>query len=62
LVNPVGAPVSVGSTFGQFIEACRQLGITDDLPLASIEYGVARFGSSRIVVEVGEQGIEVREI
>ncbi len=62
LVNPIGAPVMAGRTFGQFIEACRALGVTNDMDLASIEYGCARFGSGRMVVEIGEQGIEIREL
>jgi hypothetical protein len=62
LTEAVGAPRSIGHTFGSFIEACRKAGITDDMELGSIEVGIARFGSGRIVAEIGEAGIEVREI
>jgi hypothetical protein len=62
VTNPIGAPTTAGRTFGQFIEACRTLGVTDDMDLASIEYGCARFGSGRMVVEIGDSGIEIREL
>ena len=62
LVNPIGSPVAAGRTVGQFINALRALGLTDDMGLASIEYGVAQMGSGRLVAEIGDHGIEVREL
>lgn len=53
---------AAGQTFGDFIEACRALGIRDGDPLGSIEYGVAQMGTGRIVFEVNEDGVEIREV
>jgi hypothetical protein len=50
-------------TFGEFIKAARELGISDHDPLASIEYGVSGTGSGFIRMERDEDGaIEVREV
>ena len=62
LTEAVGAPKPAGHTFGSFVEACRKLGITDEMELASVEYGIAQLASGRLVAEVGPDGIEVREI
>lgn len=55
--------VSAGTTVGEFKQALAQLGVTDDMDLASIEYGVARFGNGCLVVDVDPDGngIEIRE-
>ena len=48
-----------GQTIGSFIEALRTFG--EDTLLASIEYGIAQDGNGRIVAELTEQGLEIRE-
>lgn len=53
--------VDAGQTVGDFIAALRQLGITDDMPLASIEYGIRKIGSGRVTVDVEHDGLEIRE-
>jgi hypothetical protein len=50
-----------GSTWGDFKAAMARAGITDDMPLASIEYGIRRQSTGRITVDVDEGGIEIRE-
>jgi hypothetical protein len=51
-----------GSTFGDFILACRQLGIRDSDPLGSIEYGIAQIGTGRVITDRDEFGaVEIRE-
>ena len=53
--------VPVGSTFGDFIAACRALGIRDDMLLASCEFGIAQTGNGYLTVDVAADGIELRE-
>lgn len=57
-----GAAKPVGSTWGSFKSAVEALGVRDDDTLACIEYGVRYAGSSYIVRDEDEDGIEVREI
>lgn len=55
--------IYAGKTFGEFVAACYQAGLTSATPLASIEFGVAEFGKRRIVVEDDEFGAsEIREV
>lgn len=50
-------------TFGEFIKACRDIGIHDDDPLSMIEYGCSQLGSGFICKERDEDdGIEIREV
>ena len=53
--------LEAGRTWGSFKQAMEGLGITEDMPLASIEFGVSQYGNGRIVVDVNEDGLEVRE-
>ena len=59
-----GRAKSAGRTFGEFIAACRALGIGDETPLAFIEYGVKQGGLGAIEVCPDEDplGIGVREL
>lgn len=50
-----------GYTFGSFIAAVRALGVTDDMPLSSIEFGVAQSGNGCITVDIEQGAIEIRE-
>jgi len=51
-----------GVTFGDFVAACKAAGMTKHTELASIEYGIAQYGSGRIRVEQTDDGVEVREV
>jgi hypothetical protein len=53
--------VPAGLTYGDFKEAMRQLGVTDDMPLASIEYGCSRYGNGRLTLDTASDGVEIRE-
>jgi len=55
------AGVPAGQTWGEFKEAMRHLGVSDDMPLASIEYGVSQVGNGRLVIDTEPHGIEIRE-
>lgn len=50
-----------GHTFGSFLAAVRALGVTDDMPLSSIEFGVAQTGTGCITVDIDQGAIEIRE-
>ena len=54
--------VPAGETFGDFVKACRDAGVHDDMLLESIEYGVMQHGTGRISVEIGEVGIAISEV
>lgn len=50
-------------TFGEFVKAAHELGISDHDPLASVEYGVSQAGTGFIKMERDEDGaIEIREV
>jgi len=51
--------IPAGTSIGDFVEALLQCG--RDQPLASIEYGISSWGTGRLIVDVTEQGIEIRE-
>lgn len=54
---------AAGLTFGDFVRACRSLGVADSDPLDSIEYGIAQMGSGVIAVERPSGiGVEIREV
>lgn len=54
--------VPAGTTFGDLIAAARALGVTDSTPLASIEYGVSRYGNGRLTIDRDGAGVvELRE-
>lgn len=55
--------VFAGQTFGGFVQAALRLGVTDDTPLASIEFGVSRHGNGRLTIDrdADPLGIELRE-
>lgn len=55
------AGMPAGATWGEFKEAMRHLGIADDMPLASIEYGVSQFGNGRLVLDTEPDGVVIRE-
>lgn len=59
LLSRSGVPA--GLTFGDFISAMRQLGVTDATPLASIEYGCGQFGNGRLTRDDASDGVEIRE-
>ncbi len=50
-----------GVTFGDFIAACKAAGMSTHTDLASIEFGIAQYGSGRIRVDFTDKGAEVRE-
>ena len=50
-----------GETFGDFLAGVRSLGVTDDMPLSMIEFGVSQLGNGYITVDTNENGIEIRE-
>ena len=51
--------VPAGNTVGSFIDALRTFG--EDTRLASIEFGIALGGNGRLVVDMTDEGIEIRE-
>lgn len=53
--------VPAGLTWGDFKEAMRHLGVSDDMPMASIEYGVSRYGNGRLTIDTASDGVEIRE-
>jgi len=53
--------VPAGTTVGDFKDALRQLGVTDDMPLSSIEYGVSQWGNGSLTLDTDESGVEIRE-
>lgn len=55
---------AAGDTFGSFIDACRQLGISDETPLAFIEFGVKQGGLGALERSDGEdvRGVGIREL
>lgn len=53
--------VAAGSTFGEFLAACRRMGIRDEDKLASIEFGVSAYGNGWITRDDDIDGISVRE-
>lgn len=55
--------VPAGTTYGDFLVAMAQLGMTLDTPLGSIEFGILTYGSGRIGREDDEfGGADIREI
>lgn len=55
--------LDAGSTWGDFKRAVERLGIADDTPLASIEYGCSQFPTGRLCVELDDHGYaELREV
>jgi hypothetical protein len=54
--------VPVGNTWASFKAAMEVLGVGDEDRVASIEFGVAQLGSSRIVRDDEADGIVIREV
>lgn len=57
-----GGAVGMGLTFGDFIDACRRLGIKDSDALSSIEIGISQFGGGYITRDPDADGVEIREV
>lgn len=66
IVQIVNAPMRTAYAnriFGEFKRACEQLGIRDDDPLGSIEYGVSQYSTGYIRKDVDDDGaVEIREV
>lgn len=56
-----GGAVPMGLTFGDFIHACRRLGIKDTDPLSGIEVGMGTNGGY-ITRDPDAPGVEIREV
>ena len=50
-----------GTTLAEWLDALLSLGVSLDMPLASIEWGVSRYGNGRVTVDTSEDGLELRE-
>jgi hypothetical protein len=52
-----------GQTVGEFLQALQLLGVREDDALASIEFGVRRYGNRHVCAERNEFGaVEIREV
>lgn len=48
-------------TIGDFLNVLMARGLTLDVPLASIEFGISQYGDRRIVIDETPEGVEIRE-
>jgi hypothetical protein len=54
--------VYAGRTFGDFLKACRALGVTDDTDLRSLDFGNTEFGSGYLLADDIDGAVRLREM